>query len=399
MSEISREQLLMAVISGKGPAYLRGVDLSMLDLSNAGWLVEADLRQANLSHTILTRSDLRNTILERANLQEAKLAGANLEGANLANTKLITANLRYVNLRGANLSGANMVGANLYRANLDGANLEGADLEGANLEGADLNEAKLNNANLKNTNLIGVNLKSATLTGTLISKGTNGNSAGQGGEEGFVGSINSIQLYDLLQLVCLSRNNMLVKIKSDQKRGIIEIRNGRVCHAQSESASGEAALLEILAWSNGKFETQPLGEQVTCTIQKPLEQLILESVRRRDERFKNPDYLKEELLVHEIRTHTPIRTYPSRSLLHFLSESGKSINPTKEIQINDVFDSGETGGVMCAITTEEDEFIAPLKYIKIRRDHPLFNRIFEYVRSNGGPPQESGSSGLAGAQG
>ena len=43
MSELKREQLLMAVISGKGPAYLRGVNLASVDLSGAGWLVEADL--------------------------------------------------------------------------------------------------------------------------------------------------------------------------------------------------------------------------------------------------------------------------------------------------------------------------------------------------------------------
>ena len=394
MSELSREQLLMAVVAGKGPAYLRGVDLTMLDLSNAGWLIEADLRQSNLSYAILSRSNLKNAKLEGANLQEAKLAGANLEGADLSKAKLITANLRYANLRGAKLCGANLVGANLFRAVLEDANLDGADLEGANLEGADLTKAKLSNANLKMANLHGVNLKSASLTGTLMPQPRDGaNVSAPAG--GFVGSINSIQLYDLLQLACLSRSNMMIKVNSDGKQGIIEVQSGRVCHAQSEDSSGEAALLEILDWGKGSFETEPLRDEASCTIDKPLEHLILESVRQRDERYQSGDHLNSDLLINELRTHTPIRAFPTKGLLHFLAEKEESINPGREILVNDVFDSGESAGLMCAITADDNEFIAPLKYIKLRRDHPLFRRVFEYIRHNAGASHDNGSGGVA----
>ena len=395
MSEISREQLLMAVIAGKGPAYLRGVDLSMLDLSNAGWLIEADLRHSNLSHAILARSNLRNAKLQGANLQDTRFAGADLEGADLSGAKMVSANLRYANLREVNLSGANLVGANLFRTVLEGANLEGVDLEGANLEGADLTGAKLVNANLKMANLHGANLKSVSLSGTVMPKPVNGDATPQP-QGGFVGSINSIQLYDLLQLVCLSRNTLSVKVESEYGKGIIEVRSGRVSHAQTDLTSGEPALLEILDWGNGRFETEPLCDDVTCTINKPLEHFILESVRKRDEKHLSNDQLSSDLLINEIRTHTPLRAYPTKGLLRFLSEKGESLNPAKEIQVNDVFDSGESAGLMCSISADEAEFIAPLKFIKLRRDHPLFRRVFEYIRQFAGASRESGSNSIFG---
>lgn len=65
MSEITREQLVMSVIAGRGPASLRGVDLSKLDLSGAGWLAGADLRQADLSNADLGRANLSGAMLEK----------------------------------------------------------------------------------------------------------------------------------------------------------------------------------------------------------------------------------------------------------------------------------------------------------------------------------------------
>ena len=87
MSELNREQLLMAVIAGRGPAYLRGVNLVSVDLSGAGWLADADLRGADLSDANLKRANLRGANLEMANMYSANLIGANFEGANLFKVK------------------------------------------------------------------------------------------------------------------------------------------------------------------------------------------------------------------------------------------------------------------------------------------------------------------------
>jgi uncharacterized protein YjbI with pentapeptide repeats len=381
MSELTREQLLMAIISGNGPAYLRGVDLSSADLSKAGWLVDADLRHANLSSANLSRTNLRAARMEKANLHAAHVVGADLEGADLGQAKLDVANLRMANLRGANLREASLVGTNLMKANLTGANLEGADLEGANLAEADLGKARLALANLKMANLRGANLEGANLVGTILDQYRHAANLPMPSHN-FSGSIKYIQLTDLIQLVCLSDSDLLIQVESPQGHGTIHVRSGCVYHAQVGAVKGEEAFFEMLEWANGRFETFPLPEQSVASIDKPLEHLLLESMRQRDERRSSGQADKHTNLVQEIKKHMPIPAYPSKELMELICKKGKEIDPSNEVQINDAFDSEDAGSILCSIVAEEDVFIAPLNYITIKRDHPLFNQIAAYQSDN-----------------
>jgi hypothetical protein len=93
---------------------LKGVDLSMLDLSNQS-LKGIDLRNARLTGTRLV-----NAVLDSANL-----AGADLSGADLTN-----ASLRSANLASAQVAGAVLNGANLFRARLENVTLGAATTNG-----------------------------------------------------------------------------------------------------------------------------------------------------------------------------------------------------------------------------------------------------------------------------
>jgi len=286
MAELTREQLLTAIIAGRGPAYLRGVNLSSLDLSKAGWLIGADLRQADLSGANLSRSNLKDALLEKANLHSANLSGANLEGADLRAAKLTVANLSKANLRGANLEGANLVGANLTQVNLEGASVEGADLEGANLQGANLVNTKLRAANLKMAKLQGANLQLADIFGSGAQEEKLSDSIPIP-PHAFAGMIHNIQLMDFIQIACLSRSNLLIRIESSQGHGTIHVRSGRVYHAQMDKMQGEAAFFEMLCWENGRFETLPSPAEGIASIDKPLEHLLVESMRQRDEKMSS----------------------------------------------------------------------------------------------------------------
>lgn len=282
MSELTREQLLMAVIAGRGPAYLRGVNISSADLSGAGWLIEADLRHADLSHANLSRANLKNARLESANLQGCNLSGANLEGVDLRRARGNAANLRMAVLTGADLQNARLVGADLCRATFRGANLEGADLEGANLEGADLREAKLQSANFNMANLADVKLPSI---------GSSDHATGPVEDirhdfqlqQGFMGSMQHVHLMDVIQLACLARSNLLFQIESPRGKGSIHIRAGKVFHACVDDLSGEKAFFRMLQWEHGRFETFPLPNNATVSIDKPIEHLLIESMKHRDE--------------------------------------------------------------------------------------------------------------------
>lgn len=146
----------------EGVALVRGARLSLQNLQYAfamrAFLVNADLRWADLRGAILIEADLRGADLFAAKIQRANLHKANLRGANLTVAELQGASLENAHLRGATLRGANLRGASLRWADLRGADLgdivavpaghravhfRRADLQDARLDGADLRGAKL----------------------------------------------------------------------------------------------------------------------------------------------------------------------------------------------------------------------------------------------------------------
>ncbi|MFZ4555601.1 MAG: pentapeptide repeat-containing protein [Pseudanabaena sp.] len=122
-----------------------------------------DLRNINLSGSIVEKIDLRQVILKNANLDNIKLAKVDLRGADLSNSSLIDANLSFSNLAEANLSQTNLLRVNLFQAKLGSAMLQKAELMKTNLSEADLNAANLNGANLVLANLRKANLVKANL--------------------------------------------------------------------------------------------------------------------------------------------------------------------------------------------------------------------------------------------
>jgi Pentapeptide repeats (8 copies) len=147
--------LVVAGMIGGFEPVRRPFQLGHTNLSGQ-WLVEDDLRGANLDS-----ADLRNSNLIGANLSGADLSVADLRDANLSSAKLSSAKLRGASLRGANLNRANLSKANLLGARLNGAFLFGANLLGANLFGADLTGADLSDARLSDANLMAADLSDA----------------------------------------------------------------------------------------------------------------------------------------------------------------------------------------------------------------------------------------------
>jgi len=366
VSELNREQLLMAVIAGRGPAYLRGVNLCSVDLSGAGWLADADLRGADLSDANLKRANLRGANLEMANMHSANLIGANFEGANLFKVKANVANLNMANLRGANLKEANLVGATLMRADLEESDLEGADLEGANLEGSNLTKARITNVNLKMTNLDGVDLTEAVLEGSSRDpewEDENGD---------FHGTITAIRLPDLLQMGCLSRSNLNIEVYSAGNEGSIHIGSGRVLHAHTSGIEGEEAFMKILGWGKGRFITRPFILSGPASIGKPVEHLLLQWHRLQDERKFSG---RHSGLVRRIKKYMPFEAQASVDLVEFLAKEGKSISSSERIEITDVFHPEGDGEILCSISTNGRALVAPLKFVNLDSNHPLHSEL------------------------
>ena len=367
MSELNREQLLMAVIAGRGPAYLRGVNLDSVDLSGAGWLADADLRGADLSNANLKRANLRGANLEMANMHSANLIGANFEGANLFKVKANVANLNMANLRGANLKGANLVGATLVRADLEETDLEGADLEGADLEGSNLTKARITNVNLKMTNLDNVDLTEAVLES---SSGLNPAWEAEKGD--FHGTITAIRLADLLQIGCLSRSNLNIEVYSAGSEGNIHIGSGRVLHAHTNGIEGEEAFMKILGWERGRFITRHFTPSGPVSIDRPVEHLLLQWHRLQDERKFSGRYSG---LIRRVKKYMPLEAQASVDLVEFFEKEGYSISSSEKIEIINVFHHEGDEEILCSISTNAQELVAPLKFVNLDSNHPLHSEL------------------------
>jgi uncharacterized protein YjbI with pentapeptide repeats len=363
MSELKREQLLAAVISGRGPAFLRGVNLASINLSGAGWLIEADLRGSDLSNANLKRANLKGANLEMANLHSANLTGANLAGANLFKVRAEVANLNLSSLRAANLKGAKLVGANLVKADLQEADLEGADLEGANLEASNLTGATITNVNFKMANLDGVDF-----TGTILERTGAAGIAAEDGSGDFHGTISSIRLADLFQIGCLSRSSLNIAVFSEAGQGNIYLGSGRVLHADINGKSGEEAFMEILGWEKGRFITYPCTPSCPITIDKPVQHLVLQWIRLQDEKRFNGRYSS---IIEEINNSTPIRAQASEDLVEFFKKDGKTLSLLEDIEITDVFYPESGDDILCSITVKGEALIAPLKSLNLDSSHRL----------------------------
>ncbi len=96
-------------------------------------------------------------------------------------------------------------------------------------------------------------------------------------------------------------------------------------------------------------------------------------------RRKPPD---PQQLVKEIEAHLPLPVHATPELARSLREQGKDVRADEELRVTGVFDSGEMGGVVCAIESKDKQevFVISLTHLRIGADHPLKASIEAYQR-------------------
>ena len=112
----------------------------------------------------------------------------------------------------------------------------------------------------------------------MTDKAMDGNSSER---TGFSGTIQWIQLENVIQLICLAQMRLILEVKSGDQKGKAFVISSAVVHAQTADLEAEQAFLDILGWENGEFETRPLLEEVTPSINRPWEYLLIEAFRLR----------------------------------------------------------------------------------------------------------------------
>ncbi|MFO7716174.1 response regulator [Desulfosarcina sp.] len=96
--------------------------------------------------------------------------------------------------------------------------------------------------------------------------------------------IRGINLATFLQLVQLENKTCTLKIKSKSGRGVLHIKKGELYAAQTETASGEKAVCEIVCWDDPEIDMEPICRCKEREIEASIEYILLEAFRMEDER-------------------------------------------------------------------------------------------------------------------
>lgn len=107
---------------------------------------------------------------------------------------------------------------------------------------------------------------------------------------GFRADIRGANLWDLVQLECMARRRVCVRVATARDVGFLYFDGGAIVHAATRRLAGEAAAADILSWEQGSFTPVETGASlgfpawpVKRTIETSHEALILRAAQRRDE--------------------------------------------------------------------------------------------------------------------
>jgi response regulator RpfG family c-di-GMP phosphodiesterase len=104
---------------------------------------------------------------------------------------------------------------------------------------------------------------------------------------GVSGSLSEMGLPDLAQVIAHGRKNGRLVVRSQGREGEVHFLAGRVVHALVGELVGPQAFYELLAFTEGSFVLDPSFQPAEQTIESSHENLILEGLRRLDERNRN----------------------------------------------------------------------------------------------------------------
>ncbi len=101
--------------------------------------------------------------------------------------------------------------------------------------------------------------------------------------DGFQGTINGIDLMDIIQFNGLSQATAALKVTTAEQEGMLFFKNGAIVHAMCDQLSGEEAFFQIITFNDGTLQNIRGVEPPIISINKSLESLLFEAAVRNDE--------------------------------------------------------------------------------------------------------------------
>lgn len=98
------------------------------------------------------------------------------------------------------------------------------------------------------------------------------------------GRLSGFSVADVVQMLCLSRQTTALHIVHDSDSGVVVIEDGQIIHAVWGGLEGEEAFYAALHAKDGLFQALEFPEGSPRTIAGDWQQLLIEGMRREDER-------------------------------------------------------------------------------------------------------------------
>jgi CheY-like chemotaxis protein len=186
------------------------------------------------------------------------------------------------------------------------------------------------------------------------------------------GFVRGISLSSFLQLIALEKKTCTLTVQTKEQKGLLYFTAGVLTDAKTKDLSGEEAALKIIAWETGEIEIVGKNSKRKQKIQNPLDFLILEALRRKDEdnRFAS------------INTNSEDETGvdPSSEKNKKLKENMMNVSMLNDIVESVKKDLGD-GVIACDIWTSADGQILT-GYHSQPKAVALFNRVTIQIKEN-----------------
>ncbi len=97
------------------------------------------------------------------------------------------------------------------------------------------------------------------------------------------GQLRGISLPSFLQMAEMEKSSFSLRISSHQKIGNLHIADGALIAADYEDQKGSEAAYQVLSWDDVAIDIEPLDDSKSDEIKQPLMQVLMESLKIKDE--------------------------------------------------------------------------------------------------------------------
>lgn len=100
------------------------------------------------------------------------------------------------------------------------------------------------------------------------------------------GVLEGMALGTFVQMVAVENKTCTLRVAAGAKAGALYFSCGELMTAETESARGEPAALDILSWDGASIEVIPSCRELRREVELPLSHLLMEAFRLKDERVR-----------------------------------------------------------------------------------------------------------------